>query len=135
MHLQHHGSQKDAKNILFYALWVLYALSAGTSIIHIITIYWRNAVSMDVHGCLTFLQLIVQNVEILYLREIIRLEIIQVTVFACCDFIAQFILVSTAGNAYHLPSSCSSSKIYRCWIMWGLQYSCRDRSLEKRMAE
>jgi len=40
MYLQHHGSQKStsdkAKNILFYALWVLYALSAASGIIGII---------------------------------------------------------------------------------------------------
>ena len=102
MYLQHQGSQQStdkAKNILFYALWVLYALSTATIIIDILGFAWplADAVSMDYHGCLTLFQLVVQNyqnMEIAY-----HLEIIEVTVFACCDFIAQLILVRMAtGN-------------------------------------
>ena len=102
MYLQHSGSQQStyrAKNILFYALWVLYALSTATIIIDILGFAWplADAVSMDDHGCLTLFQLVVQNyqnMEIAY-----HLEIIEVTVFACCDFIAQLILVRMAtGN-------------------------------------
>ena len=66
------------------------------SIIDILTLCWVDAVSMDDHHCLTLFQLVAQNVEILY-----HLAIISVTAFACCDFIAQFILVHTTGNAYH----------------------------------
>ena len=33
-------------------------------------------------------------------RDSVPLNIIEATVFACCDFIAQFILVRTTGNAY-----------------------------------
>ena len=128
IYLQHHESQKStankAKNILFYALWVLYALCAATGIIDILMyIQWPNTVSMDDHGCLTFFQLVVQDIEERY-----QLSIIQNTVFACGDFIAQFILVrTTTGNIYHLFYSCFIhlilQKIYRCWIMWG--YSIR----------
>ena len=66
MYLNHHGSQQSAykaKNIIFYALWLLYALSAAITIIHILGIYWwdavvswRDAVSKDDHGCLTLCQ-------------------------------------------------------------------------------
>ena len=52
MYLQHRGSQQGtdrAKNILFYALWVLYALSVATSIIEILIFCWSDAVSMDDH--------------------------------------------------------------------------------------
>lgn len=31
-----------------------------------------------------------------------HLDIIQATVFACCDFIAQLVLVRTTGDAYYL---------------------------------
>ena len=48
-----------------------------------------------------------------------HLDIIQATVFACCDFIAQLVLVRTTGDAYYLKYSSMSSKIYRCWIVWG----------------
>jgi len=83
MYLQHHKSTDKAKTILFYALWVLYALSAATGIVEILQFCWKHA-----------------SIETLY-----HLKIIKVTVFACCDSIAQFIL------------------IYRCWIVWG--YSIR----------
>src|ERR1700735_5350564 len=65
MYLQHHGSQQStdkAKNILFYALCVLYALSSATIIIDMLGFSWPDAVvSMDDHGCLTLFQLLVQN--------------------------------------------------------------------------
>ena len=99
MYLQRHGSQKSAykaKNIVFYALWVLYALSAVTSIVEILDI--SVSVSMDNHGCLISFQLLVRNIVVNHRV----LGIIQITVFACCDFIAQFILVRTFGNAHHL---------------------------------
>jgi len=62
---------------------VLYALTAVTNIVDIVSIW------IDVNSTIT----------------VYHIGIVQVTVFACCDFIAQFIL------------------IYRCWIMWG--YSIR----------
>ena len=57
MYLEHHGSRQStdkAKNSLFYALWVLYALSAATSIIDILQFPFRDAVSLDDYSCLTF---------------------------------------------------------------------------------
>jgi len=86
MYLQHYGSLQQstdkARNILFYALWMLYALSAAIMIVdtNILEFWWPDAA----------------NIETEY-----HLTILQVTIFACCDFIAQSIL------------------IYRCWIVWG----------------
>ena len=119
MYLQHRGSQKStdrAKNILFYALWVLYASTTATIIVDILIFYWNDAVSIDDHRCLTFFQLFLQNIEIQN-----QLKIIEVTAFACCDFIAQSILVRTMAMVIiiHLILQ----KIYRCWIVWG--YSIR----------
>ena len=37
----------------------------------------------------------------------------------CCDFLAQCILVRTNHCNYHPFYSPKSSKIYRCWIIWG----------------
>ena len=57
MYLQRRGSQQGtdmAKNILFYALWMLYALTMATSIIDVLEIFWIDGVSMDDHRCLTF---------------------------------------------------------------------------------
>ena len=51
-------------------------------------------------------------------KVLVYLDVTQSTAFACCEFIAQSILVCKTGNAYH---SCSKYylKIYRCWIVWG----------------
>ena len=55
MYLQHRRSQQStnrANNILFYALWVLYALSVAISIIDILGSFWIEPVSMDDHPLL-----------------------------------------------------------------------------------
>ena len=94
MYLKHHGSRQStdkAKNILFYALCLLYALSAATNIIDMLGFFWPDLVSMDDHGCLILFQLVIQ--PIFY-----HLAIIGIILFACCDFIAQSILVRTTGN-------------------------------------
>ena len=48
-----------------------------------------------------------------------RVTIVQATVTGCCDFIAQCTLVRIYHCTYHLFYSPKSSKIYRCWIVWG----------------
>ena len=49
-----------------------------------------------------------------------NLAIVHSIVFACCDFIAQSILVRITDNVYHsLQYSSKSLQIYRCWIVWG----------------
>ena len=62
MYLQRHGSHQStdrAKNILFYALWVLYTLTTATIIVETVTVCWTDPVSMDDHRCLTLFQLVV----------------------------------------------------------------------------
>ena len=126
MYLQHHGSRQSAdraKNILFYALCVLYVLSAATNITEILVSFWLDPVpvSMDDYGYLILFQLVVQT--ILY-----HFQIIRVTLFACCDFIAQFILVCTTGNANILLHSFNSLKDISLLDCVGLQHSCCNRS-------
>ena len=48
-----------------------------------------------------------------------RLFIIQMTASGCCDLLAQCILVRINHCSYHPFYSPKSSKIYRCWIVWG----------------
>ena len=125
MYLQHCGSQQStdrAKNILFYALWVLYALTTATSISDILQFCWIDvAVSGDDHRCLNFFELVLQNVE-----TVNRINIIENTFFALCDVIAQSILVRPTGNAYHLSNSSKDISLLDCL---GLQLSCCDRSV------
>ncbi|KAF8815206.1 hypothetical protein BYT27DRAFT_7249401 [Phlegmacium glaucopus] len=73
-------STDKRNNILFYALCALYVLSVVTLVI----------------GTAAFIYDIIGN-----LTTILQLLLVQSTVFGCCDFIAQSIL------------------IYRCWIVWG----------------
>ena len=58
MYLQRRGLRQStdrANNILFHALWVLYALSVATSIINMLQFFWNDSVSMDDDRCLTLL--------------------------------------------------------------------------------
>ena len=49
---------------------------------------------------------------------ILCISLIQIASFGLCDFVAQFILVRM-NCVIHLFYSSNSSKIYRCWIVWG----------------
>ena len=96
---------------------MLCTLSAAAKIIELLGSFWPDPVSMDNHGCLILFQLVVQII-------IYHLQFIGVTLFACCDFIAQFILVRTTLVMViiyfiHLIFQ----KIYRCWIVWGYSIS------------
>ena len=73
MYLQHHGSPQrtnKAKSIVFYALLLLYTLSAAIIVMNVMDIlpfFLLNAtVSMDDHGCWTLFQLVVQNIKRIY---------------------------------------------------------------------
>ena len=66
-----------------------------------------------------------QNLEI-----VVPSKAIQSTIFACCDFIAQSILVRTTDNTHHLlHSSTNCSKDISLLDCVGLQHSCCDCSL------
>ena len=124
IYLQHRGSQQStdgAKNILFYALWVLYTLTTAIIILEILGFVLVDPVSMDDHRCLTLFQLVLQTLEIRH-----HLDIIQGTLFALCDVIAQTILVRTTGNDYYLSNSSKDISMLDCL---GLQHSCCGRSV------
>ena len=48
-----------------------------------------------------------------------RAAIVQTTANGCCDFIAQCTLVRINHCTHSIYYSPKSSKIYRCWIVWG----------------
>ena len=48
-----------------------------------------------------------------------HLGTVQNTVIGCCDILAQCIMVRINHCTYHPFYSPKSSKIYRCWIVWG----------------
>ena len=55
------------------------------------------------------------------LRILNRIDVAQGIVNTCCDFTAQCIIVriNHSSSICHLFYSDKSSKIYRCWIVWG----------------
>ncbi|KAF8811386.1 hypothetical protein BYT27DRAFT_7240481 [Phlegmacium glaucopus] len=83
------GTDSDKKrNIVFYTLCSLYVLSVVTVVIDIVSVVNFDSIVQQLGSGLTPYQFL----DVL---------VIQGTVFACSDFIAQSIL------------------IYRCWIVWG----------------
>ena len=48
-----------------------------------------------------------------------KLKMYEIAGFTWCDFVAHFILVRTAVDAYYSIYSSKCLKIYRCWIVWG----------------
>ena len=93
----------------------------GYLIIEMLQFSWNDAVSTDDHRCSNLFELVVQNAESLY-----HFEIIEVTLFALCDVMAQSILVRPTGN-YHY--SFNSSKDISLLDRLGLQHSCCDCSV------
>ena len=68
-------------------------------------------------GRLSFPQSIQHQAELQSMLS--RITIVQIIATGLCDFIAQCILVRIIHYTYHPFYSPKSSKIYRCWIVWG----------------
>ena len=115
-------------SIVFYALCLLYVLSTTTvacDLLNFVIYVSNNSISKYIIF-LSVIQLRLitlpvpsQLLVIDSLSLLFRISIVQTAVFGCCDFIAQFILVRINHSTYHLFYSPKSSKIYRCWIVWG----------------
>ena len=111
--------------ILFYALCVLFVLSAATLVCDMVAfvlevsnnVVCKNTIFLSVVQSrirTLSLQLQIDSQPMLY-----RLSNVQSTASGCCDFLAQCILVCVDHCTYHPFYSPKSSKIYRCWIVWG----------------
>ena len=136
MHLQSHWQSKKsgtAIRVLFYAVCILYVLSTASFVTDFVFLILR--VSNDSICKNTFCLSVVQtrlDTQVTTLSPQLqtdsqlmfsRILIIQATVNGCCDFLAQCILVRINHWTYHLWQlfywPIISSKIYRCWIVWG----------------
>ena len=113
--------------ILFYAVCLLYVLSAVTFLgdfLAFIVGVSNNSICKNTNFLLVaqtrVRTLSVQN-QIDSEPMLFRITIIQAIAIGCCDFLAQCILVRINHCAYHriYLSQAKSSKIYRCWIVWG----------------
>lgn len=125
MYLQYQASKKGTdimQNVLFYLLWILYLLSiitiAGDITDFILTV--SNNSAYDNENIFS-LGLVMQYLDTRphSVSLLLNLLFLQITITGLCDFLAQIILVSTVNYPYHAFYSLKSSKIYRCWLVWG----------------
>jgi hypothetical protein len=120
MYLQCPLKESRTAIILFYVLCLLYVLSMATVISDLLQCI--AAVSNNSIRKIIIIQMRIgalsqyQN----YSQSTIRYSgIVQAIANGSCDFIAQCILVRINHFTYHPFYSPKSSKIFRCWIVWG----------------
>jgi hypothetical protein len=115
-------------SIIFYALCLLYVLSTTSAVVDLVAIIQFILASVEVSNNSICKNIIFLSVVQTYPNSQsqidaesyqFHLQIIQTTVNGCCDFLAQCILVRINHCTYHPFYSPKSSKIYRCWIVWG----------------
>ena len=118
--MQYHTSKEEIDNTkqktVFYALCVLYVLSVAVVALEtglfVVGFVSNNAAFFQL--CANQLCVQTGDVSIAF-----RTTIAQGVLFGCCDFLAQCILVRATDNAYRFHLFIYSSKIRRCWIVWG----------------
>ena len=120
------SKESRTTSIIFYALWLLYVLSTATvasDLLDFVIEVSNNSFSKYI----IFLSVMQSRISTLPVQlqldsqsMLFYIKIFQTTANGCCDFIAQCILVRISHcTYYHLFYSPKSSKIYRCWIVWG----------------
>jgi hypothetical protein len=121
LYLQCPLKESRTATIVFYVLCLLYVLSMASivsdSLQHILDVsdnFIRNIIIMQMR--IGALSPQIQNDS---LSMIYRVSIVQTVANGSCDFIAQCILVRINLRVYHPFYSPKSSKIFRCWIVWG----------------
>jgi hypothetical protein len=122
LYLQCPLKESRTATTVFYVLCLLYVLSMATVVSDLLEIIIN--VSSDNSIC----KIIIILMRIGALSHqfqthspsmINRIVIVQTVVSGSCDVIAQCILVRINHRAYHPFHSPKSSKIFRCWIVWG----------------
>ena len=126
MYLQCPSKTFGTATILFYALCLLYVLSTATIVSDLVA-FILEVSNNSICKNFIFLSSVQSRIRTLSpqlqidLQPIfLRLLIVQTIATGCCDFLAQCILVRISHCTNHPPFySPKSSKIYRCWIVWG----------------
>jgi hypothetical protein len=107
--------------IVFYVLCLLYALSMATvasDSLGIILTVSNNSICKIIIMLMRIGALSPQFQNVSNSMSY-RVGIVQIVANGSCDFIAQCILVCINHCTYHPFYSPKSSKIFRCWIVWG----------------
>jgi hypothetical protein len=112
--------------ILFYAVCLLYVLSTVAVIVDllsiILTLVSNNSICKNIIFFISVVQAYSNSLSPIDIESLqFHIAIIQNIASGCCDFLAQCILVriNHLSCTYHPFYSPKSSKIYRCWIVWG----------------
>ena len=119
------SKESRTTSIIFYALCLVYVLSTATVVSDLLATVMEvsnNSLSkyiiflsvMQWHVRTQPVQLQINSQSMLF-----HITIIQSIANGCCDFVAQCTLVRISHWTYHSFYSPKSSKIYRCWIVWG----------------
>jgi hypothetical protein len=107
--------------IVFYVLCLLYVLSMATVVIDLLEVILE--VSNNSICKIIIMQMCIDALSPQIQKRsqsmIFLINIVQVIANGSCDFIAQGILVRINHLVYHPFYSLKSSKIFRCWIVWG----------------
>ena len=126
VYLQRPQNKSGTASIIFYALCVLYVLSTVSALLDLVAgmieIVSNNSICKNIIFKNSVVQILTENSDNTQLLQSFEfhISIVQGTVSGCCDFLAQSILVRILNHfTYHPFYSPKSSKIYRCWIVWG----------------
>ena len=122
-------SRARSANVVFYILSILYVLCAVTVVCDLLALTFavsnkficKNIIFIISSSQLRDIYPLSLQLQIDLQAIFYRIMVTQETVDACCDFTAQCIIVriNYSSSIYHLFYSPKSSKIYRCWIVWG----------------
>ena len=105
--------------IISYAVYLLYVLCTVNFIIDL-AVLEIELLEVSNNSICSMNIIFLSIVQSLFSSSISpSLETVQGVTSGCCDFLAQCILVRINNCTYHPFYSSKSSKIYRCWIVWG----------------
>ena len=126
IYLQSPSKESRTATVVFCVLCLLYFLSTASVISDLIA--YTIEVSNNSTICENIFFLLVMQTRLSKLplqvqidsqSMLISITTVQAVVSGCCDLITQCTLVRINHCIYHPFYSPKSSKIYRCWIVWG----------------
>ena len=122
-------SRTRTANVVFYIICLLYCFCVASIVCDLLIFIFavsNKFICKNIIFIISFSQFRIFDALSLQLQIELqaifnRISVVQGTVNACCDFTAQCIIVRINHSIciYHLFYSPESSKIYRCWIVWG----------------
>ena len=127
MYLQSSSDKSRTAIIYFYTLCLLYVLSTATVVSDLVVAILQVS-NNPVFKNIKFLSVVQFRISTpseslqpqIDLQSILfHVSIFQIIAIGGCDFIAQCIIVRMERCNYHPFYLSKSSKIYRCWIVWG----------------